>query len=91
MRLTFWAVEQVEKCSLGDDGAKILAKQALNVPAKCRNLQGLYLCENGIGPAGAKSLATALQHLRQLRECHTSKLQLPVHARPLSERLLVLV
>ena len=57
----------VEKCSLGDDGAKILAKQALNVPAKCRHLQGLYLCENGIGPAGAKTLAASLQHLHELR------------------------
>jgi Ca2+-binding EF-hand superfamily protein len=57
----------VEKCSLGDDGTKILAKQALGVPAKCRNLRGLYLCANSIGPAGAKSLASALKHLRELR------------------------
>eukprot|EP01043_Picozoa_sp_COSAG02_P001236 COSAG02_NODE_26_length_51927_cov_61.213881_1_plen_2607_part_00 len=57
----------VEKCSLGDDGIKVLVKQALAVPAKCRNLRGLYLCANSIGPRGAKSLASALKHLRELR------------------------
>ena len=57
----------VEKCSLGDDGTKVLAKHALAVPAKCRNLRGLYLCANSIGPAGAKSLASALKHLPELR------------------------
>ena len=58
----------MEKCSLGDDGAKTMASHAL--PA-LRALRGLYLCANGIGPLGAKAIASGV---RLCAELHTLRL-----------------